>query len=127
MSDFRSDPMPSAEGRGRARRAWEAYARVTNKVLGPAIEMSPLGDALRSVSANAVSDQVGFWMLWQLHGGFEGLLTLGMSRSSIYRKVATFRRIMHAHPDEFTLPGVELDVAAYLRGGGKQEEDKPEI
>jgi hypothetical protein len=59
---------------------------------------------------------VGFWLMWHLEGGFEGLQRLGMSRSAIYRRVSAFRRMFGAHPDEFTLPGVSLDVETYLAG-----------
>ena len=38
--DLRSKRMPSAEGRGRARAAWDAYVKVTNKVLDPVIGSS---------------------------------------------------------------------------------------
>jgi len=110
--------MPSAEGRGRARAAWDAYVRATNVVLGPALKSAPVERALRSVSAGTVSDVVGFWLLWHLHGGFEGLRELGMSRASIFRKVATFRKLFGVHPDEYQLPGVSLDLDAYF-GNGK--------
>lgn len=119
MSDFRSDPMPSPEGRGRARAAWDAYTRVAKRYVQPAIEKTPIGDAISSVSANAVADLVGFWVVWHLHGGFEGLQNLGMSRSSIYRKIAVFRKVFGQHPDEYRLPGVTLDVGEYLAGGGE--------
>jgi hypothetical protein len=107
--------MPSAEGRGRARAAWDAYARATKRHVQPVIEKTLVGDAIRSVSANSVSDLVGFWMLWHLYGGFEGLQGLGMSRSSIFRKTALFRKLFGAHPDEFEFPGVTIDVEAYLK------------
>jgi len=110
MSDYRSDPMPSVEGMGRARAAWDAYARATNRLLMPLIEMSPIGDAIRRVSVNKVSDLVGFWVLWHAYGGFEGLQAVGMSRSSIFRKVAAFRRVFKAHPDEFQFPGITIDI-----------------
>ena len=65
--------MPSPEGRGLARAAWDAYVGATKKYVNPAIEKTPLGDAITSISANKVSDLVGFWLLWHLYGGFEGL------------------------------------------------------
>ncbi|GGD31421.1 hypothetical protein GCM10007231_33740 [Nocardioides daphniae] len=105
-----------------ARAAWDAYAKAVNTVITkPLIERTPVGDGLRSISANSVADLLGFWLVWQLHGGFEGLLSLGMSRSSIFRKVAAFRKVFKQHPDEFTLPGVSIDVAEYLTQS--QEED----
>lgn len=100
--------MPSAEGRGRARQAWEAYSAGVNRVAAPLL--TPL---IKTVSANTVADLVGFWVVWHLHGGFEGLRELGMSRAAIYRKTAMFRKLFGAHPDEFQMPGVALDVGRY--------------
>ncbi len=57
---------------------------------------------------------MGFWLLWHLQGGFEGLQHLGMSRSAIYRRIASFRRTFGAHPDEFPFPGVTIDLPTYL-------------
>jgi hypothetical protein len=104
--------MPSAEGRGLARAAWEGYVQASNKLFGPAVE-TLFGRAIGSLSAGAVSDLVGFWALWQLYGGFDGLRSLGMSRSSIYRKTALFRRVFGAHPDEYKFPGIDIDLKAY--------------
>jgi hypothetical protein len=64
--------------------------------------------------------------MWHLHGGFEGLRKLGMSRSAIYRRVKLFRRYMRAHPDEFDLPGVSFDVEAYLKAGAADAGGEPE-
>lgn len=101
--------MESPEGKGIARRTWEAYAAKVNEVAGPAIE--PLA---RRVAAPIAVDLFGFWLAWQLEGGFDGLRRLGMSRSSIYRRVKLFRQHLGVHPDEFQMPGVTIDVEAYL-------------
>ena len=82
VTDFRSDRMPSPEGKGLARRAWEAYAAQVNKLAAPAVE--PLA---RKVAVPVMLDLLGFWLAWHLEGGFEGLQRIGMSRSSIYRRV----------------------------------------
>lgn len=113
MEDFRSDPMPTAEGHGTARarweRAWEAYKGAVAKV--------PLVDpAARWVAGRLTEDLVGFWLIWHLHGGFEGMRELGMSRSAIYRRIAFFRKVFGEHPDVYEMPGVTIDVEAYLRG-----------
>lgn len=118
MSDFRSDPMPSIEGRGLAKQTWEKYVQTSNKLLGPAVE-TVFGKAIQSVSANTVSDMVGFWLLWHIYGGFEGMRKLGMSRSSIFRKVATFRKLFGSHPDEFQFPGIHLDLEEFFDLTGK--------
>src|SRR3954447_189295 len=108
--DFRSNRMPSPEGRGIARRAWDQYAATVNRVAGPAVE--PLAER---IAAPIAVDLMGFWLIWHLEGGFDGLRRLRMSRSSIYRRIKLFRRSYGVHPDEFQLAGVELDVAEYSR------------
>jgi hypothetical protein len=100
--------METPEGRGIARKAWDAYADTVTRVGGPALQ--PL---VRRVAAPAAVDLVGFWVVWHLHGGFEGLRQLGMSRASIYRRIKLFRSSFGAHPDEYELPGVRLDLAEY--------------
>lgn len=104
--DFRSDPMETPEGRGVARRAWDAYQGGMKKALGPLV---------RPVAVGQATDLVGFWVVWHLHGGFEGLERLGMPRSTIYWNIKKFRTAYHAHPDEFELPGVTIDPAAYWK------------
>lgn len=114
MADFRSDRMESPEGRGIARRAWESYAATVNRMAAPAVE--PLA---RKVAVPVVLDLTGFWLMWHLEGGFDGLRRLGMSRSSIYRRIKLFRSTLGVHPDEYVLPGVTLDLAAYRSTPGK--------
>lgn len=109
MVDFRSEKMPSPEGLGiaqnRWRSAWDGYSRTVNTVAGPAIE--PFA---RKLAGRMTTDAMGFWMLWHLEGGFEGLQRMGMSRSGIYRRISTFRRVTGKHPDEFQMPGVAFDL-----------------
>ena len=109
--------MPSPEGQGRARRAWDAYAKASNRLLGPILD-PVLEPVARSYSVGAVGDLLGFWLLWHLEGGFDGLRQHGISRSAIYRRVSSFRRLFGVHPDEFDLPGVELDLKAYFSSTG---------
>lgn len=104
--------MPSAEGRGKAKAAWDTYVRAIDRLARPTVD-TLLGPSIKSYSVGRVSDLIGFWMLWQLHGGFQGVRDLGMSRSAVFRKVAAFREMFGVHPDEFELPGVELDRQAY--------------
>ena len=111
MVDFRSDRMESPEGRGIARKAWEAYAGAVGRVTAPAIR--PL---VTKYAAGSIVDLVGFWVVWHLEGGFEGLLGLGMSRASIYRRIKLFRVAFGAHPDEFEMPGIALDLVAHREG-----------
>jgi hypothetical protein len=100
--------MESPEGKGLARRAWTAYADTVKRLAGPPVE--PLA---RKIAAPAAVDLVGFWVVWHLHGGFEGLRRLGMSRASIYRRIKLFRSSFGVHPDEYDFPGVQLDLTEY--------------
>ena len=121
MPDFRSDPMASAEGKGLARRAWDSYVKNTNKYLGPTF--SPLLEpAAKKIGATVTADIFGFWLMWQLEGGFEGCQRMGMSRSAIYRRIKVFRGLTGFHPDEYVMPGVAIDVAAYLAAGRSKRE-----
>jgi hypothetical protein len=117
VEDFRSDRMETPEGKGQAKgrfqRAWDAYFKGANKIAGPVT--SPLA---KRVGAASAVDLLGFWLVWQAEGGFEGLRRLGMSRSAIYRRISLFRKFMGIHPDEYEMPGVTIDVTAYLAGTG---------
>lgn len=112
VGDFRAAPMPSPEGHGQARnkfqRAWDAYTSALSPVVEP---------VARVIGRELTFDLMGFWLTWQLHGGFEGMQRdLKMSRSAVYRRVSAFRRATGQHPDDWTLPGVKIDVAKYLAG-----------
>jgi hypothetical protein len=100
--------MPSPEGKGIARRAWDAYASAVRKASRPAVE--PFA---RKAAVPVMMDLAGFWLLWHVEGGFEGLQRLGMSRASIYRRIRLFRKLMGVHPDEYVMPGVKLDLTKY--------------
>ncbi|MDQ3672415.1 MAG: hypothetical protein M3364_08290 [Actinomycetota bacterium] len=119
--DFRSERMESPEGRGIARRAWEAYAGAVNKVSLPVL--TPL---VRMYAAGSITDLIGFWAVWHLEGGFEGLQAMGMSRASIYRRIKLFRIAFGAHPDEFEMPGIKLDLDDFRDGWAaiKKEKEK---
>src|SRR6266540_4323839 len=95
--------MESPEGKGKARKAWYAYAGAVEKVTSPA-----LGPFVRMYAAGSMVDLVGFWAVWHLEGGFEGLQRMGMSRASIYRRIKLFRIAFGAHPGEFEMPGIAL-------------------
>lgn len=109
--DFRADRMESPDGYGYARRTWEMYKAASNRLLGPAL--SPL---VKAYAGGQVTDLVGFWLVWHLEGGFEGMQRIGMSRSAIYRRVRSFRKVFGVHPDEAVFPGVELDIEAFRSG-----------
>lgn len=115
--------MQSPEGKGRARKAWDAYANAVNKVSRPVVE--PFA---RKAAVPVMMDLAGFWLLWHVEGGFEGLQRIGMSRASIYRRVSLFRRIFGVHPDEYEMPGVKLDLVKYQTTPavpGEREEEAP--
>jgi len=104
--------MESPEGRGFASRAWAAYAKKTNQLFGPALR--PLVEPVAMKLAPTVAvDLFGFWLIWHLEGGFEGLRRTGMSRSAVYRRIKLFRSMTGMHPDEYVLPGLTLDLETY--------------
>jgi len=114
VTDYRSERMASPEGLGNARRTFE---EVTSELTASA--RSPLLRPIaRRFAGPLAMDIAGFWLLWHLEGGFEGLLRLGMSRASIYRRIKEFRSTMGMHPDEYEMPGVTLDLEAYLTTPG---------
>lgn len=86
MTDFRSQRMPTPEGHGTAAGRWrqarEAYSRTVDRAMPP-----PAKTQAANLASRLGEDQIGFWLMWQLEGGFEGLQRLGMSRSAIYRRV----------------------------------------
>lgn len=101
--------MESPEGKGVARRAWDAWAAGVNKAAMPAME--PIAGA---VARNWTMEMVGFYVSWHLYGGFEGLQeAFGMHPSTIWRKVAKFRKTFGAHPDEFRFEGVTIDTESF--------------
>jgi hypothetical protein len=75
-------------------------------------------------AAGSIADLIGFWCVWHLEGGFEGLQRMGMSRASIYRRVKLFRIAFGAHPDEFVMPGIKLDLNDFRDGWAKHAADK---
>src|SRR5437660_1129418 len=108
MADFRSDKSESHEGKGKARRAWDAYARAVNAVALPVLE-----PGIRRIARVMTSDLVGFYVIWHLHGGFEGLVESGMHPSTVWRKVKRFRMAFGQHPDEYRFPGVTINAKQY--------------
>lgn len=113
--DLRSSRMPSVEGRGRARAAWDAYVKGANKLVDPLVGKQ-LDGVIRRWAVGAVEESYGFWLLWQIHGGFEGLERLGMARTTIFRRVKRFRQLTGFHPDEYELPGITVDLEVYWAG-----------
>lgn len=122
MTDFRSERMPSPEGEGRAKQAleqaWGAYYDTNakaNKAIYAALPF--VKSALRGYTTSNLFDLFGFWVSWRLVGGFEGMQQqFGMSRSSLYRRIALFRRVFGEHPDVYEFPGITVDPAAFAVG-----------
>lgn len=119
MPDYRSDPMDSPEGAGRARRAWDAYSGAVNRRMPATVER-----LVRKVAVPVTLDLLGFWLVWQVEGGFEGMRKLGLSRSAIYRRVKKFRELTGSHPDEYEFPGVRIDVKKYRATPGATSRTK---
>jgi hypothetical protein len=106
--DLRSQRMESAEGKGRARRLWDAYAEAANRIRPAAIDRA--GERLARTWSEGL---LGFWLSWHLYGGFEGLERAGWHRATIYRKLKRFRMVFGKHPDDYRVVGVTLDPQAF--------------
>ena len=88
--------MDSPEGRGIARARWEETREGQSGSRAADVGLNRLE---RWAAAPVVLDLAGFWVMWHLRGGFEGLREMGLSRSSIYRRVSNFRKATGV-PDE---------------------------
>ena len=108
--DFRGQKMPSREG---LNRAWGRYKDAVNRLSAAGL-LPGVTEASQIIARELVMSHAGFWLVWQLEGGFDGLRRLGMSEAAIYRRIKTFRAAFKAHPDNFEFPGVTIDVEKYL-------------
>jgi hypothetical protein len=97
--------MDSPEGAGLARRAWHAYAKGLHKVGAPVIDPFAAG-----LARKWLGEMIGFWVLWHVYGGFDGLERMGMHKTTIWRKVKKFRMMFKEHPDTYRFDGIELDL-----------------
>src|SRR6478609_12136106 len=122
-SDYRSARMPSAEGHGHARKAladlWAAKLAPSEDDTPEDYEPEELWADQdpdwfdRAITPYArwkiegfTTELVGFWVLWHAEGGFEGLQRLGMSDTTIWRRIKAFRNAFGEHPDDYQIPGV---------------------
>lgn len=126
MADFRSDRKPTPDGSGKAKaafsKAWATYAKA----------LEPMTKPLSGPLARTMTfDVYGFWIVWNLLGGFEGLMRspeeggLGMSRSAVYRRIQMFRMATNMHPDDYSVPGITIDIDTYLKFVASQSGDTP--
>jgi hypothetical protein len=77
-----------------------------------------LDPAAKAVEREWVAGGLGFWMLWHLYGGSEGLEHYGFHPTTIRRKVNRFEESFGAHPRDFVLPGVTIDSEKYWEAEG---------
>ena len=104
--------MESPEGQGLAKKAWKSYVKAVDRRTPPFVK-ARVQTALEPLGSQMVEDMIGFWVMWHLYGGFEGLQEFGMHKSTIWRKVARFRKMTGQHPDIFTMPGISINPADY--------------
>lgn len=130
MADFRSERSASPEGEGRAKSAMEsaydAYLQ-TNKAVNKRVfgAFPELRDLLRGYASGRLFDLFGFWLMWRLTGGFEGMQKmLGLSRSGMYRRVAAFREVFGEHPDVYEFPGITIDPVEFAKGMAERKISK---
>ena len=114
--DYRSDPMETPEGQGVAKKAWNAYVKAVDRRTPPFVK-ARIQKGLEPLGSQYVEDMIGFWVMWHLYGGFDGLVEFGMHKSTIWRKIARFRKMTGQHPHVFVMPGITIDPKAYWASG----------
>jgi hypothetical protein len=119
--DLRKQRMESAEGRGRAVKMWTGYSEALGFIRPAAWDR-----AFSRVGERLTMENMGFWLWWHFFGGFEGMRRAGWSRATIYRHLKKFRVAMKCHPDEYELPGVDIEPAAFWNALVLPEADKDE-
>lgn len=68
----------------------------------------------QGIARNTVQRLLGFWVLWHLYGGLEGMIASGVgSSSSVYRQVGEFRSVFGVDVDEWS-----PELAAEIRKAG---------
>jgi len=121
VADFRADRSPTPEGAGNAKsaieHAWDAYNSANQAINKPLQAAFPgIKSLLRPWVNSTMFDLFGFWLAWRLVGGFEGMqVVLGMSRSTLYRRISQFRAAFGEHPDVYEFPGVTVDVETFVK------------
>jgi hypothetical protein len=67
--------------------------------LGKAVGLEPLA---KEISGRVVQRMVGFWVMWHLAGGLDGLIKTGwLSRTAVYRSRVEFTEIMKVDVEAF--------------------------
>lgn len=119
--------MPSPEGEGNAKSAYEAAYETyikANKAANKRIfgAFPELRSILRGYASARLFDLFGFWLVWHMAGGFEGMQkSLGISRTGVFRRVAQFREVFGEHPDVYEFPGITIDAAAFNAGMAERQ------
>lgn len=78
-----------------------AKKKTENRVAGPWDLLATIGGMIPGVStvslgiaSSTVQRLLGFWLMWHLYGGRQGLLAQGvMAESTLYRQIGEFRRL----------------------------------
>lgn len=96
---------------------WSASAGVWN-VLAVVGGMIPgVTPVAQGFARSTVQRLLGFWLMWQLFGGRQGLFDAGaISHSTCYRQENEFRRVFGAEVGDWA-PG----LAAALKGAGGEQ------
>lgn len=83
--------------------AWEDALKAVDRALG---------SRLQGVASATVARLIGFWVLWHLTGGFDGLKAAGWPRSTIWRSRQDFVKVFGVEVEDF-LPEMVADIGAW--------------
>lgn len=93
--------------------AWNALAMVGGMIPG-------VSTVAHGVARSVVQRLMGYWLMWHLYGGIDGLISSGvMSSATAYRQKAEFLRVFGVEVEEFG-GTLAVQVAAAGRGGRGQ-------
>lgn len=82
---------------------WDTYMGVVQGVAGPAVGQ---------IAASTVTRLVGFWLMWHLMGGYEGMRALGWGKTATWKNRIQFREVFGVEVEDF-MPEQAAEVLAW--------------
>lgn len=80
-----------------------AYRQVVEAALQPVTQ---------GIAAQTVTRLAGFWVMWNLFGGYDGLRAQGWERTNIWRNRKEFRAVFGVEVEDF-LPKQTADIVGW--------------
>lgn len=95
--------------------AWEVLGLIGGAIPG-------VSAISRGVARSSVQRLLGFWVMWHLYGGLQGILSHGvMAQSTAYRQVTEFRAVFGQEVEDWS-PALAAAIRSAAAGGGSSEQ-----